>query len=242
MKIYHANYHLIALILLNFFTFASCSKEDRVRNDILDEETLRILRGTSVSETKEKNKIVNFHSLWDEYYDDSWSNEEVKEDIGGRVNASWIQNTCTIRLSKALNYSNNLIFRKEFQIFGKKYHSEGLVVSGDDRNWYAPRVAEMALYLTRKYFKPIVFQKPKSVVKKLKSKKNTLFRENIKSSQEIFYQILDQKLNGIIMFNVPIWEDATGHFDIIRDGLHFKGHTRLLEASEVFIWVINPSV
>jgi len=30
---------------------------------------------------------------------------EVKKLIGGKVNATWITNTCVIRVSRALNYS-----------------------------------------------------------------------------------------------------------------------------------------
>jgi len=71
--------------------------------------------------------------------------DEVKTLIGGNVNASWITNTCAIRLSRSLNYSGVPVPR---------HFVDMNVVSGDDHKWYAFRVREMKRWLTHKLGAP----------------------------------------------------------------------------------------
>jgi len=81
-------------------------------------------------------------TLWNNY--PLGPSESVKAMIGGAVNASWIANTCTIRLSRALNYCGDPTFRVRRQ--------HGMhAVSGADGKLYAYRVREMKVYLERKY-------------------------------------------------------------------------------------------
>jgi hypothetical protein len=62
----------------------------------------------------------------------------VKREIGGKVDADWIENTCAIRMSRAFNYSGVPIPR----------HFAGLnVVSGADHLWYAYRMQELAKWI-----------------------------------------------------------------------------------------------
>lgn len=90
------------------------------------------------------NGLPSFTSMWANYPDDHDSNK-VKRAIGGKVDADWIDNTCTIRLSRAFNYSGHPIPR----------NFPGLnVVSGGDGMWYAFRVREMRRYLESRYGKP----------------------------------------------------------------------------------------
>jgi hypothetical protein len=88
-------------------------------------------------------KLTNWSLLWDNYPEDH-NADRVKEKIGGKVNYGWITNTCTIRLSRALNYAKQPI----------PSNFSGLnVVSGGDHKWYAYRVKEMRKYLEATYGK-----------------------------------------------------------------------------------------
>ena len=83
-------------------------------------------------------------ALWSQYPSDE-DPEAVKKAIGGNVNAAWITNTCTVRLSRALNYSGAPI----------RHGMHGmLTVSGGDHKWYGIRVKEMAVYLEKTYGAP----------------------------------------------------------------------------------------
>jgi hypothetical protein len=63
------------------------------------------------------------------------------------VDASWITNTCAIRLSRTLNYSNSPV----------PHGFAGLnTVSGADGRWYGFRVTEMRRYLEGHYGRPTV--------------------------------------------------------------------------------------
>lgn len=91
--------------------------------------------------------LPSLASLWVNFPIEGYS--EVKRRIGGRVNADWVVNTCTLRLSRAFNYC------------GDPYHrvrrTPGLsCLSGSDGFWYAYRVREMQGYLDRKYGPPTV--------------------------------------------------------------------------------------
>lgn len=72
--------------------------------------------------------------------------EQVKKLIGGKVNASWVKNSCAIRMSRAFNYGAFHIPR-----------IDGLsVVSGEDKLWYAYRVREVMSWLKRLWGRPQV--------------------------------------------------------------------------------------
>ena len=89
-------------------------------------------------------QMPSFQKMWDNYPDERDSTK-VKKLIGGRVDASWITNTCTIRLSRAFNYAGDPI---EKGLAGLN------AVSGADGKWYAFRVREMEKYLRAKYGAP----------------------------------------------------------------------------------------
>jgi hypothetical protein len=59
--------------------------------------------------------------------------------IGGKVNAAWINDTCAIRMSRALNYSG-------FPLPAPG-ESKMLVLKGGDDLWYSIRVAELKQWL-----------------------------------------------------------------------------------------------
>lgn len=68
------------------------------------------------------------------------SPESVKTKIGGRVNAGWIVNTCAIRLSRAVNYSEHDI---------PKDGNE--TISGGDAKQYYYRVSSIREYLEEQF-------------------------------------------------------------------------------------------
>jgi hypothetical protein len=84
-----------------------------------------------------------FESLWNNYPPES-DVPTVKRAIGGHVDAAWIENTCAVRLSRALNYSNRPIPNNRADLH---------VVTGGDQKYYAFRVKEMRRYLESSYGK-----------------------------------------------------------------------------------------
>jgi hypothetical protein len=61
-------------------------------------------------------------------------------------------NGCAIRMSYALNYSDNLVIRGKWA-----------TVSGADKKWYIYRVKDLLNYLTQHFGKPdIIVKKPKA--------------------------------------------------------------------------------
>ena len=131
--------------------------------------------------------IVAWNTLWDAYpdylnYPDS---PAVKADIGGEVTQSWLgPNTCTIRLSRGLNYSGLPVPAK---------HPGLQTVRGADGKRYAFRVAEMRSYLSFKYGVPDF--------------------DRTKRRGDPFDKILLASLRGIIAFEIH-FSDATGHLDL----------------------------
>jgi hypothetical protein len=90
-------------------------------------------------------KLPTFDALWNKY--PHGSPEFVKQMIGGKVNAAWIVNTCTIRMSYTFNHAGLLIPRG----------FAGLnVVSGGDGLNYAYRVAEFRQWMVAAVGKPAV--------------------------------------------------------------------------------------
>jgi len=205
----------------------------------------------------QKGKLINFDLLWANYpgkkYLDQnndcpywnpnceFSMEEVKEMVGGNVDADWIQNTCTIRLSRAMNYSNNDVSKTEFRKYAGQWGNQGLVITGDDGKWYAPRVAEMALYLKKFYdATPLTFRKSAEVREMLTDRSNLYDSANVAETERIENEVRALGKKGIMMFNVALWSDATGHFEV-WNGEIAKGHARFMEAQEVFLWVVEES-
>ena len=106
----------IVLVLLTLF-FASCSEgeyvnlvkpsSEEIEETKLSESTLECLRGREcdseiVSKNIQRGKLLNFDLMWENYPGSDYTMEEAKELIGGDINVSWIQNTCTVRLSREI--------------------------------------------------------------------------------------------------------------------------------------------
>ena len=110
--------------------------------------------------------------------------EIVKRNIGGKVDAAWITNTCAIRMSRAFNYSGVLI---PSQLDALR------VLSGFDRMWYAYRMRELKSWIELSFGEPnIVKNKP----------------DNGHISRDSFMTV-----HGVIAFDID-FEDASGHLDL----------------------------
>lgn len=73
------------------------------------------------------------------------SDERIRQQIGGRVNAAWIDHTCAVRLSRALNYSGVAV---PAGFAGMK------VVRGGDEKFYAYQVRGMRPWLESAFGRP----------------------------------------------------------------------------------------
>src|SRR5688572_11080522 len=91
-------------------------------------------------------ELNGFEQMWNAYPAPGGSAEEAKRIIGGQVNASWILNTCVIRLSRSFNASGNNIPNES---------GDGLAtIKGGDGKNYALRVAEFTRWMKKRYGAP----------------------------------------------------------------------------------------
>lgn len=130
------------------------------------------------------NKLTGFERMWNAYPAPAGNTEEAKKMIGGEVDAAWLSNTCTVRVSRCMNYGGHPV-------------PAGLpsltTVRGADNLRYAIRVEEMRKWLTSAYGPPL-------------SEDRDPPRDEAPASFA--------GKTGIICFRVKIWEDATGHIDL----------------------------
>ena len=162
-------------------------------------------------------KLPDFQRLWDAYPADE-DPAAVKAKIGGAVDADWIVNTCTIRLSRSFNYAG-----KEWRIpatfaFATQYEPKKLTtIKGGDGLRYAFRVAEMLKYLKARFGQP--------KIRVLKQRGDGMPA-----------QFAGRK--GILVFNDCGWSDATGHVDL-WNGEAAAHHAYWSEAKEVYLWALD---
>lgn len=158
-------------------------------------------------------QLRNFDHLWNAYPAPGGPAEDAKHMIGGEVDADWVTNTCVVRLSRAMNYSGNLVA----EVAG----DEILTLRGADGRPYALRVAEFQRYLRRRYGPPTLSwtyppQQGGPVPASFRGRK------------------------GILCFEVSVWSDATGHFDL-WDGSAPRHHGYFDVADAVHLWEVPAS-
>jgi hypothetical protein len=156
-------------------------------------------------------KPLTWAMLWDEYSDYIlYSSAQVKKEIGGAVDDTWITNTCAIRLSRTLNY-NNIPLPGNYM--GMK------TVKGGDGKRYAFRVREIMPWLRS------VLGKPDFETKK---KENTPFDKTKPSG-----------MKGIIGFDIR-FSDATGHLDLWDGSTFSSEHDMSRDywtaATRIWLW------
>ena len=134
--------------------------------------------------------LQSYSTLWWNYPDYFFhpDSAQVKKSIGGNVDASWITNTCAIRLSRALNYSGVPVPRR---FVGLK------TVRGGDGKRYAFRVREMRTWLQHALGKPTF--------------------DHRKTRGAPFDKTQLASMTGIIGFDIA-FSDATGHLDLWGGG------------------------
>ena len=153
-------------------------------------------------------KLKNFQAMWDAYPAPKQSAADAKRMVGGGVDAEWVTNTCVVRVSRCLNYSDQALPRNP--------HDEILTVTGRDGMQYALRVQEMRRFLSRVYGKPISHRY---------SGEGGPVPASIKGKQ------------GIISFTVPNWTDATGHIDL-WNGSICRHASYFHKAKRVELWPV----
>lgn len=153
-----------------------------------------------------------FKSIWKWY--PHGEAEEVKKHLGGEVNQPMITNTCVIRVARALSMAGIKI--RPFTLQNGK--SMYLIRDGQS-NRLPIRVAEFKQYMVAKYGQPQV--------------KVAFSTDGV---DEIPSQLNGKR--GIIMFDVRVWSDATGHFDL-WDGEGCAHQCYFDKARNVWLWILN---
>jgi len=155
--------------------------------------------------------MAGFQKLWSQY--PNGEADDVKRRIGGNINADYITNTCVIRVSRAMWLSGMKI--TPFSLSNGK---NGLLVSGQDGRAYPIRVKEFNEYMHQRYGPP------------------TLHYGVNGDSMDIPDSFRGK--TGIIMFDVRVWSDASGHFDL-WNGYECKHECYFNKARNVYLWPVN---
>ena len=130
--------------------------------------------------------LHTWSALWSEYpdYVSYPDPAQVKQLVGGAVDADWIVNTCAIRLSRTLNYNGVPV--------PGNYPGLATVKGGDGKR-YAIRVAEVRKWLAHAIGKPDF--------------------EVRKKAGDAFDKTPIATMKGVIAFDIH-FSDATGHLDL----------------------------
>ena len=130
--------------------------------------------------------LHTWSALWSEYpdYVSYPDPAQVKQLVGGAVDADWIVNTCAIRLSRTLNYNGVPV--------PGNYPGLATVKGGDGKR-YAIRVAEVRKWLAHAIGKPDF--------------------EVRKKAGDAFDKTPIATMKGVIAFDIH-FSNATGHLDL----------------------------
>ena len=163
-----------------------------------------------------RDALPSFARLWSNY--PVGAAEDVKREIGGRVDRDWIVNTCAIRLSRSFNRAGHAI--------PGDLEALNTVVGGDGLR-YAFRVRELTRHLNNMYGAPTVthtYPEPEE--------------EGAPGGGEVPEAF--RGVRGVIVFDVDAWTDATGHLDL-WDGEACVGHAYFDVARAVSLWPAAPA-
>lgn len=155
----------VALVFLLAFAPGCAALDEPLDSLGADDDSEDV--GTSEEELR---TLPSFKKVWKSYprgsRGDALTADEVKDKIGGNVDADWITNTCVVRVSYALNYAG----------FAIPEGKAGLAtVSGEDGKRYAFRLREMEKYLRRAVGAPKIVSTNRAEFKsKLKGKKGII--------------------------------------------------------------------
>ncbi len=155
-----------------------------------------------------RRQLNNFAKMWDAYPYPNGEADQVKQAIGGQVEANWITNTCVIRVSRSFNYAGHPI---------PDDHHGLNTITGADGLRYAFRVQEFYRYLLNAYGQPM------------------LSHTYVELGGQAPPEFIGRK--GIICFIVKGWTDATGHMDL-WDGRACIHQAYFDKASKVHLWEV----
>jgi hypothetical protein len=155
-------------------------------------------------------RLKRFDEMWDAYPNPGGTADEAKATIGGQAAAETIDNTCVLRVSRAFNYSGNPI--------PKSSTDEIMTIRGADGLNYALRVREFARYLRRKYGPPD-------------------FEHSYPAPGGGDIPSSFKGRQGVIIFEVEGWTDATGHVDL-WNGSRCRHNAYFNKASHVMLWEV----
>ncbi len=158
-------------------------------------------------------RLKNFDEMWDAYPNPGGTSEEAKHTVGGRATSALIDNTCVLRVSRAFNYSGNRIPRSSTD--------EIVTIRGGDGRNYALRVREFTRYMKRKYGRP-------DITHDYPEPGGGPIPETFKGRQ------------GVIIFDVRGWSDATGHADL-WNGAKCRHNCYFHKASTVMLWRVDDA-
>jgi hypothetical protein len=203
--------------LITFLLLLGFAAKGQAALEAVDPDTIAQLSEVA-PDTIEKNPNAHVHhrlavpisdqffsKLWDAYPEGEA--DFVKSEIGGSVNAAWVENTCPIRLSRSLNYSGHPVLANPHL----------LTLRGADKKQYAFRLSEFMGYLKQSFGHPTIS------VTRTPGDDGTLLEESIRGHK------------GIVVFIVKGWVDATGHVDL-WDGESVKHEAHFDRASAVYLW------
>jgi len=155
-------------------------------------------------------KLPDFEALA-KFYPSGSDAAQVRHEIGGSVDKDWYVNTCVIRVSKSLNYTNELIPADSGALKTRK---------GADGKWYGLSVRQFWRYMLKTYGKPLVYAEKDA-------KSGRIDRSKFSGPR------------GIIGFRVKGWDDARGHFTL-WDGLDLvyggESHDYFAISYEAALW------
>lgn len=152
-----------------------------------------------------------FQTIWQKY--PHGEAEDVKRRIGGAINAAYITNTCTIRVSRALTEAGMKI-----NPITLADGNNMLLVKGANGVGLPIRVKEFSQWVVKRFGQPQI-----KVVNRGDG------------TEDVPQQFLGKK--GLIKFDVRVWSDATGHFDL-WDGEACAHNCYFDKAKEVWLWTI----
>lgn len=157
--------------------------------------------------------LRNFDEMWDAYPNPGGTAAAAKATIGGGADRDWIRNTCVIRISRSFNAAGHSI--------PGRANDDLATVVGADGNHYALRVREFRAYLSSKYGPPQV--------------SHTYPGGNGGPVPPGFIG-----LQGVVVFDVDAWSDATGHVDLWnRDRCRHADYFDV--STKVMLWEVDAT-
>jgi len=150
----------------------------------------------------------------------------------------WISNTCALRMSFTLSTLGVNIVEKTQTDPDTKRTTRLRLSAAKNPKTGAPRYAYFRVAVLDQFMREKYGLPAKEIVKPGKDKLDNLGVDPAEFKD----------LKGIIRFNIPIWSDASGHFDIwdgqnMLEGHHNNAETKaryFSNARSVAVWACEP--